>query len=472
MRTVCGEELIGVVASETAAPPLVVDLDGTLVKTDLLIESVLALIRKEPLTVFLFPLWVVHGIAWFKHEVARRVSLDLAKLPWRREFIDDLRRQRGRGRCLVLATGSDERLARAVAGYLKIFDLVLASDGSKNLCGDAKRSALVSRFGEKGFDYAADGGGAFGRDRVVWHSAKKGLRLSEAKSGVALRLRALRPTHWLKNLLVFVPVFAAHRSHEPVLLAKCLIACLALGFCASAGYLLNDLVDLDADRHHPHKRTRPFASGELSLSYALTAIPILVLASCLISVLISPLLPAMIAGYFTLSAIYSLHVKKIAILDVLFLAGLYTVRIMAGSAAVGIWSSHWLLAFSTFFFFSLALVKRYGELAIMKRIDGDGAKARCYELSDAELLASMGVASGFLSVLVLALYVASDKAQSLYEQRELLWFLCPLLFYWIGHVWLTAHRGRMHDDPVIFAVRDHASQVLMFLMALTAILAL
>jgi len=157
---------------------------------------------------------------------------------------------------------------------------------------------------------------------------------------------------------------------------------------------------------------------------------------------------------------------------VLFLAGLYTIRIMAGSAAVGIWSSHWLLAFSTFLFFSLALVKRYGELAVMKRIDGDGAKARSYELSDAELLAAMGVASGFLSVLVLALYIASEKAQTLYAQRGLLWFLCPLLLYWIGHVWLTAHRGSMHDDPVVFAMRDRTSRILLFLMALTAILAL
>lgn len=471
MRTACGEETAGAFTLEEVLPPLVVDLDETLVKTDLLIESILVLIRNQPLALFLFPLWLIHGVAWFKQEVARRVSLEIAALPWRDDFIADLRRQRGKGRCLVLATGSDIRLAHSAADYLKIFDLVLASDGITNLCGKAKRDVLVRRFGEKRFDYAADG--ALGRDRAVWHAARQGLRVDGAhRSAAALLLESMRPAHWLKNLLVFVPVLAAHRSHESGLMAKCLVAFIALGFCASAGYLLNDLVDLDADRHHPRKRTRPFASGDLPLSYALIATPALVLLGCLLCLLVSPALLAIVAAYFILSATYSLRIKKIALLDVLFLAGLYTVRIMAGSVAATIASSHWLLAFSTFLFFSLALVKRYGELAIMKRIDGDAAKARCYELSDAELLASMGVASGFLSILVLALYISSDKAQLLYGQQMVLWFLCPLLFYWIGHVWLTAHRGLMHDDPVVFAVRDQVSRILLFLMALTAILAL
>lgn len=473
MRTVCGEQIGGATAVEQARPPLVVDLDGTLVKTDLLIESLLSLIRRKPAYLFLLPFWLARGYAWFKHEIARRVSLDVAALPWRTEFIDDLRRQRGEGRSLVLATGSDIRLARAVADHLNLFDLVLASDGVINLCGKAKRDALVTRFGEQGFDYAADGGGLGWRDRVVWRSARRAVRVESAtRAGVMVRLKAMRPAHWLKNLLVFVPVFAAHRSHDFALLAKCSVAFVAFGLVASGGYLLNDLIDLDADRHHPRKRFRPFAAGDLPLSWALMMIPALLLTGCLLGAWVSPLLPVMLAGYFILSTIYSLHVKKVAILDVLFLAGLYTVRIMAGSAAVGIWSSHWLLAFSTFLFFSLALVKRYGELAIMKRIDGDDARARCYELSDAELLAAMGVSSGFLAVLVLALYIASVKAQTLYAQRGLLWFLCPLLLYWIGHVWLTAHRGSMHDDPVVFAMRDRTSRILFLLMVLTAVLAL
>lgn len=480
MRAICGERvtessLTTGAEQDLTQTPLVVDLDGTLVKTDLLYESLLSLLRKHPSCLFLLPLWIARGMAHFKHEIARRTPLDITTLPWRTELIDDLKRQRGEGRSLVLATGTEMHLALEIAHYLNLFDLVLATGETSNLCGENKRDLLVTRFGEKGFDYAAAGSRD---DRVVWRSARKAVVVNQGAKQEPLSrravplLKALRPLHWFKNLLVFVPMVAAHRSHEIALLEKSFLAFVALGFCASAGYLFNDLLDLEADRHHPRKRTRPFAAGDLPLSYALIAIPALLLGSCMLGALASALLPVMLAGYFVLSAIYSLHVKKVAILDVLFLAGLYTVRIMAGSAAVGIWSSHWLLAFSTFLFFSLALVKRYGELAIMKRVDGEDAKARAYELSDAELLAMMGVASGFLAVLVLALYIASDKAQTLYAQRGLLWFLCPLLLYWISHVWLTAHRARMHDDPVVFALTDQASRILLFLMALTALMAL
>ena len=454
-----------------AAPPLVVDLDGTLVKSDLLIESVIALIRKQPLFLFLFPLWLLHGIAWFKEQVARRVALDAVTLPWRGPFIDSLRQQRAEGRSIVLATGSDRRIAAQVADHLKLFDTVLASDGVVNLCGKAKRDCLASRFGENGFDYAADGGGFRRRDRAVWASARKAIRVGSG-ADIRTRIEALRPGHWLKNVLVFVPLVAAHRLFDDALIGKCLLAFVAFGLCASSGYLFNDLIDLEADRHNPQKRLRAFAAGDLPLSYALTAIPVLLILGAVLGALVSLPLAAILALYFAMSAGYTLHIKKVAVLDVLFLAGLYTVRIMAGSAAVGIWPSHWLLAFSTFLFFSLALVKRYGELVIMRRVDGEGAKARSYELSDGELLAAMGIASGYLAVLVLALYIATDKAHALYESRELLWFLCPLLLYWISYVWLTAHRGRMPGDPVVFATGDRTSRILLLLMVATAVVAL
>jgi 4-hydroxybenzoate polyprenyltransferase len=201
-------------------------------------------------------------------------------------------------------------------------------------------------------------------------------------------------------------------------------------------------------------------------------VPILVGLGCLIGSLVSPILLYVLLIYLGLSLTYSLHVKKVAVLDVILLAGLYTMRIMAGCAAIAIWPSHWLLAFSTFLFFSLALVKRYGELVIMRTIDGDGARARGYELSDGELLAAMGTASGYLAVLVLALYISSNTAQALYGRYELIWFLCPLLLYWISHLWLMAHRGRIPDDPVVFAISDRVSRILMLLMLATSILAL
>ncbi len=470
MRTVCGEGVAKASPPEVATGvPLVVDLDGTLLRTDLLIESALCLIRQNPWVFFVLPLWLMHGIAALKHRIASRVSLDVAALPWRTDFVEDLRRQRAEGRSLILATGADERLARALAAHFKIFDLVLASDGIVNLCGEAKRRCLVERFGEQGFDYAASGERG---DGAVWRSARQAIRIKPEPRTWTARRDALRLGQWMKNLLVFVPVIAAHRFNEPALMWKSVLAFVAFGLCASGGYLLNDLIDLDADRHHPQKRFRPLAAGRAPLAWALLMIPALVVAGCAIGTTVSPLLLLILLSYFACSAAYTLHIKKVAVLDVLFLAGLYTLRIMAGSAATGIWSSHWLLAFSSFLFFSLALVKRYAELVIMRRVQGDRAKARGYEIDDEELLAAMGIASGYLAVLVLALYMTSNKAESLYAHPGLLWTLCPLLLYWISHIWFTAHRGKMEHDPIVFATRDRTSRILLLLMAAAAVVAL
>jgi 4-hydroxybenzoate polyprenyltransferase/phosphoserine phosphatase len=470
------------------SPPLVVDLDGTLVKTNLLLESLLSLLKEKPQYMFVLPAWLLKGKACLKQEVTRRVSLDVSVLPYREEFLDYLKTQRAEGRSLVLATAGDMQIARQVTDHLKLFDLVFASDGTTNLSGESKRDRLVREFGEKGFDYA----GNDRHDLVVWSSARKAIvvnptRLARSsvtrvaqvdrvfedrRKGRVNHLKPFRLQHWLKNLLVFVPLLAAHRFEEVALSGKVLLAFLAFGCVASGGYLINDLFDLQADRHHPRKRFRPFAAGDLPLSYGLAMIPVLVGLGCLIGTLVSPLFLCVLLIYLGLSLTYSLHVKKVALLDVIVLAGLYTMRIMAGSAAVAIWPSHWLLAFSTFLFFSLALVKRYGELVIMRTIDGDGAKARGYELSDGELLAAMGTASGYVAVLVLALYISSNTAQVLYGRYEVIWFLCPLLLYWISHLWLMAHRGRMPDDPVVFAISDRVSRILMLLMLATTILAL
>jgi 4-hydroxybenzoate polyprenyltransferase/phosphoserine phosphatase len=470
------------------APPFVVDLDGTLIKTDLLLESVLALMKQAPWIVFLLPFWLSQGRARFKQQVARRVALDADTLPYRGELVDYLKSQRAQGRTIVLATAANAALAESVARHLKVFDLVFSSDGKTNLCGASKRDVLVKAFGEKGFDYAGNGM----TDFPVWASARQAIAvnpgrrvrarisglmqasciLEDSGAGWAEHVKALRPHHWTKNLLLFVPLLAAHRLNELALVGKLLLAFVSFVCVASSTYLVNDLFDLAADRHHPHKRLRPFASGNLSLGYALAAIPVLFVLGMATGAFVSLLFLAAAMTYFVLSLSYSLRVRKVAVLDVIFLAGLYTLRILAGSAAVEVWPSHWLLALSTFLFFSMALVKRYGELAIMRRADGDGAKARGYELSDAELLASMGIASGYLGVLVLALYINSDKAPVLYGRYQLMWFLCPLLLYWISHMWLVAHRGRMPDDPVVFALHDRVSWILVGLMLAISVLAL
>jgi 4-hydroxybenzoate polyprenyltransferase/phosphoserine phosphatase len=476
--------------SEPSEPPvpLVVDLDGTLVRTDLLIESLLALLKNKPLLIFALPFWLLKGKAAFKQEVARRISLDASLIPYRSELVEYLKTQRAKGRVIVLATANDKRLAQQVANQLMLFDSVLASDGSTNLSGRRKRERLVNEFGEKGFDYAANGR----RDLAVWSSARDALVFNPSKrlmravarvtqvqsvfedhrAGLREYFEALRPPHWLKNLLVFTPLFAAHRFNEAALLGKSLVAFVAFCFCASSGYLFNDLLDLAADRRHPQKRLRPFAAGRLPLSYALNMIPALVVAACLLGVLASRALVGILLLYFALSITYSVFIKKIVLLDVLVLAGLYTLRMMAGSAAVAIWPSEWLLAFSMFLFLSLAFVKRYDELVLMKTMDGDRAKARNYEISDAELLASKGTASGYIAVLVLALYINSGTAKALYGRYEFIWALCPLLLYWVGHIWLVAHRGELHDDPVIFAIRDRTSRILILLMLSAVLLAI
>ena len=465
MKTVAECRSDSPAVQSVGSPALAVDLDGTLVQTDLLVESLLALLKQKPLCVFILPLWLLKGKAYFKQQIARRVSLDVSTLPYRQDLLDDLKAQCAQGRSIVLATACDMQIARQVADHLKLFDSVFASDGIINLSGESKRKRLVNEFGDRGFDYA-------GNDRNDRASARKAIVVEDRRRGLIDYLKPLRPQHWLKNILIFVPLIAAHRLFETALLEKAILAFVAFGCFASAGYLLNDLFDLAADRHHPQKRLRLFASGDLPLSYGVSMIPVLAGLGCVIGLLVSPLLLAVMSIYLALTTTYSFYMRKVVLLDVIILAGLYTMRIMAGSAAINLWPSHWLLAFSTFLFFSLALVKRYGELVIMRRIDGAGATARGYELDDGELLAAMGIASGYLAVLVLALYINSDTAQALYQRYQIIWFLCPLLFYWISHVWLIAHRGSMPDDPVVFAMSDRTSQILALLMLAVTLVAL
>ena len=474
------EKILSSEGQSATCVPLVVDLDGTLVKTDLMVESLFALIKQNPLYIFILPLWLLKGRAFLKRQISQRVSLDATILPYNRELLDHLRVERARGRWLVLATATDERMARQVADYLQLFDMIFASDGAINLSGQHKRDHLVAEFGQKGFDYA----GNSRRDLVVWSSAHKAIVVSSTRrlSRTAARIaeiervffarkgwlkpymRALRLHQWLKNLLVFIPLVMAHRFYEPELLAEAFLAFLAFGLCASGVYLVNDLVDLSADRHHPRKRQRPFAAGELSLLWGLTSIPLLLGLSLLVSLLLPLPFLGMLVIYYLLNLGYSFSLKRVALLDVIVLAGLYTMRIMAGSASVAIWPSAWLLAFSTFLFLSLALVKRYAELVTMGAETGV-VHVRGYQIIDKELLASFGSGSGYLAVLVLAIYISSGVAEIHYTRHQLIWLLCPLLLYWVSYVWLMAHRGAMHDDPLVFTIRDKVSRIVILLAA-------
>ncbi|MEO8672508.1 MAG: UbiA family prenyltransferase [Tahibacter sp.] len=464
--------------------PLCVDLDGTLIRSDLLVESALQLLQRNPFYLFLFAIWLLRGKAHLKCEIARRSDLDMANLPYDERVLDWLRGEAA-SRPRVLCTASDQRLADALAAQVGGFEVVLASDGVRNLSGRSKGDALLERYGERGFDYA----GNEAADLHVWKHARRaivvnasnGLATAAARvcevervferprAGLRVWLKALRLHQWLKNLLVFLPLLAAHRVLETGGLLHAGIAFFAFGLCASGVYVLNDLLDLDADRRHPRKRKRPFAAGTLPLVHGLIAAPLLTLAGFGLAWFLSPLFAGVLLAYYVLTLAYSLRLKRIVMLDVVVLAALYTVRIVGGAAAVGGGLSFWLLAFSMFLFLSLAMLKRYTELIALQANGSGKASGRGYAVEDLPLIQSLGGSSGYLSVLVLALYINSTASEALYRSPKVLWMLCPLLLYWISRVWVIAHRGNMHDDPVVFAVSDRVSQCILLLCAIVAL---
>jgi 4-hydroxybenzoate polyprenyltransferase len=452
---------------------LCVDLDGTLVKTDLLWEGLFLLIKENPSALLRLPFWLCKGIAALKYEIARRTSLDCELLPYRSEVLALIHQAQADGRHVVLVSAAHELLAAKVAQHLGCFDEVIATRGSVNLKGERKRVALEQRFDRKPFDYVGDARA----DLPVWAAAGRGFvvtnnrRLFRRAQGVASvteikagpngwgsRARAMRLHQWSKNALVFVPIIMAHEIVNPRVFAKGALAFLAFSLVSSSVYLVNDLLDLQADRAHKIKRTRALAAGDMSGAAGFifaSVLLILGLASTVVAGV--PFLGAMLLGYFAMSFAYSCFFKRVAILDVLVLAGFYTLRIFAGSAATNIRISVWLLAFSMFFFFSLALVKRCSELID----DASGmSRSRGYLLADLPQVAAFGVASGVVSVLVLVLYVMNPEVTVLYRHPSALLFICPLLLYWISRVWMLTTRGMMHDDPIIFALQDRLSYFL------------
>ncbi len=456
--------------------PLVVDLDGTLIHTDLLVESASQFLIQNPFEFFKPLLWLLRGKTVLKTELAQRVRLDVSALPYNNDVLDWLRAEKQSGRRLVLATASHRVLAEQVAQHLHVFDEVLATEGNTNLKSGAKAQVLVDRFGEGGFDYV----GNDWPDLQVWVQAHTAhvvnapdalLRRAQAKgsvgqvfnsgtpsAGMAL-LKAMRLHQWMKNLLVFVPLMAAHQYDDTARDGLALMAFVVFSLTASSVYLLNDLVDVQDDRHHVRKRHRPFASGALSLVTGWLAWPLLLLLAVVLSIAFMPVLFSVSLGvYFVLTLAYSLHFKQLAVVDVLTLAALYTLRIIAGAAAIDVAVSFWLLLFSMFIFLSLALIKRYSELKVARDAGKTGAlRGRGYEPDDLELVSSLGGSAGFIAVLVLALYIQDGQAAHLYATPQLIWLACPVMLFWISRAWLIAHRGRMHDDPIVFALKDKVS---------------
>ena len=454
---------------------IAVDLDGTLTLTDTLYEAALVLARSKPIMLFLLPFWLVKSVAYFKLKVAENSVLDVTTLPYNAPFIDWLKEQKARGKTIVLCTAANELIARNVYKHFDLFDDFIASDETTNLKSANKRKELEDKYGEHGYDYA----GNSSADLEVWAGATQAIvvnasvtvltKASKVASvsetfpsenpNLSVWLKALRVHQWLKNLLLFVPLLAAHQFGNFQSLATLTLAFISFSLCASSVYIINDLLDLESDRRHPRKKNRPFASAKLPISLGLVVALALIGSSVALGAVVGEEFLVILLLYLSLTVAYSMALKRLVLIDCLTLATLYTVRIIAGAVAVSVSLSFWLLAFSVFMFFSLALVKRYAELKVQILEAKSFAHGRGYVVSDAPLLQTLGVTSGYISALVLALYVQSEDIVSLYAQPLAIWLVLPILLFWVSWVWLKAERGEMHDDPIVFAASDKASLV-------------
>jgi 4-hydroxybenzoate polyprenyltransferase/phosphoserine phosphatase len=454
--------------------PLCIDLDGTLLKTDTLMESYLRLVFARPWMALAPLAWLGGGKAKMKREMTRRIRLDPAALPYNEELLAHIRAEKARGRQIVLVTAADHAVADAVAAHLGLFDEVIASDGVVNLRGRHKAEALATRFGEGGFIYA----GNDETDYAVWDKAagailvnaarrietkarRRGARIDQVFDSPPGRLKAwikaLRPHQWAKNVLVFVPVVTANALLDIAAWTQTLLAFIAFCAIASTVYVVNDLSDLESDRRHARKRKRPFASGALPVEQGLLALPILVAIGVALA-LVSGAAWVLLA-YAVITTAYTFKLKELPLVDVFTLAALYTVRVVAGGEASGYTVSHWLLGFSSFLFLSLALIKRVAELGELQLAGRSVNARRGYVLEDLGLLQLMGVASTFASSLVLALYISSDVVQANYAYPYALWLLVPLLLFWQCRLWMSTLRGYMHHDPLVYSAKDWVSWV-------------
>ncbi len=437
--------------------------------------------RDRPLSVLKLPIWLLRGKSHLKWQITNRVQLNPVFLPYNEHVIDWLQEQRAAGHHLLLCSATDRRIAEAIATHVGLFDQVIASDGQINIVGVHKRAILDQTFGAGNYDYA----GNSSVDIPVWQGARQAIvvnaknrvvQQAQAVAAVSMVIppasislshwrRVLRVHQWLKNLLLFVPLLAAHHIGNIQSFGTLLLAFVSFCACASSVYITNDLLDLESDRQHPRKRYRPFASGKVPIFYGALLVPFLGILSLIMGWAVGFAFFGWLIAYFVLTTLYSVSLKRFALIDCLTLAGLYTLRIIAGAAAVGVALSFWLLAFSTFIFLSLAFVKRYAELQVQAAHGKSSAHGRGYAVSDAPLIQTLGITAGYASVLVLALYLNSDSVVRLYTQPEIIWLAVPLMLFWMSWVWLKAHRGQMHEDPIVFALKDKASLMVGLLLA-------
>ncbi|NBB81454.1 MAG: UbiA family prenyltransferase [Verrucomicrobia bacterium] len=464
---------------------LVVDLDNTLLKSDMLFESFWSAFSRDWRSPFRSALALSRGKAALKHYLAEAAQIDVTTLPYDQEVIAYIEAWRDAGGRTALVTATDDKIAKSIGEHLQLFDEVHGSNGTENLKGHHKSRFLIDTYGERQFSYMGDSEA----DLAVWKHAKQAItiNLSQAMKARAARvadevehlathrstagayLKAIRPHQWMKNALVALPMLAAHQLDGPSVMAS-MLAFLAFSMVASSVYIVNDLLDLNADRAHPRKRQRPFAAGRIPIASGTWMAAALLATGMGVAAFLGPAFLGVMLGYYALTTAYSVYLKRRIIVDICVLAGLYTVRIVAGSAATDVPLSVWLLAFSIFFFLSLAAVKRQAELVDSAKQGRLKATGRGYHVTDLPIISMISISAGYVAVLVLALYVNSPAVTVLYSHPEALWGVCTVLLYWITRTVLLTHRGAMHDDPLVYAARDRISQAC-FLIALAFVMA-
>lgn len=465
------QDVIGVVCA---------DVDGTVLATDLLYESLLFALKRHPTIIFFVPFWLFRGRAYLKAQLAcRAAQMSVEAMPLNESVVSYLRERSEQGSSIVLASASHNSLVAKVADRLGFITSIIGSDTAVNCKGSRKAESIEAQLGDVRWEYIGDSRADVG----VWRRAAsvvcvsgsvrfcdlvrrefpQAIFLKKGRWGAATLARALRVHQWLKNALVFLPMVLAHQWNNPGAIAGSLVAALSFSCCASGVYLLNDLLDLEADRQHPRKRKRPCASGELPLPIAMALAPVLFGLGFLVAGAAGTSFVIILAMYLLLTTAYSFRLKALALVDIILLAMLYTIRIVGGGVAAGVAVSQWLLGLSMFLFLSLACIKRFSELLVLQQRNENRTWGRGYSVGDIEQVASFGSASGYISVLVLALYVSSQEVVKLYHNPQVIWLACPLLLYWISRIWLLARRGLVHDDPLVFALRDRVTYVVGFL---------
>jgi len=456
--------------------PLLVDLDGAIIATDTLFETIILFLKKSPYKFFMLFVWLLRGKHVLKEELSKRTHLNVETLPYRQDVIDYLEQQFKQGRKIILLTGSWVDIARRVANQFAFISDLIATNHERNMTGHAKAQIAREMWGDRLFDYL----GNEKKDLHIWKIARRAIvvgneRLANAAGDVTQLekffpveplspktwLKAIRIHQWAKNVLVFVPLFTSHSLFKPDAVVSALIAYFSFCTVASATYLLNDLLDLESDRKHSIKKYRPLAAGKMSmLQGILTGIVLLSTGIILTILYLNMYFLLVLLIYLTLTILYSFILKHVQTADVISLASLFTLRVIAGAVVIGVPLSFWLLCFSMFLFLSLAMIKRVSELIHAEKQSGgelQKVSGRDYLTADIVVLQSLGGASGFLSVLVFAQYINSDQVVKMYSSPEFLWLVIPVLGYWVMRIWIMAARGQIDEDPISFAIRDKQS---------------